>query len=536
MKNVKIWVRLTAAIWGVLVLAWAGMVVWQGSVSRETSIQQARDFARGVHEMTMAGLTGMMITGTIDQREVFLDQIKQLNIIKDLHVARGDAVARIFGADTKSNRSLDPLEQRVLNDGKPYAEVDTVGGSSILRVITPTFAAKDYLGKDCISCHQVPEGTVLGIVSMKVSLETVETENARFKLKISLVAAGVSVLLLFVIYRFTRHFVTRPLERLSDSLDEIASGEGDLTRRLSVLSNDEIGRAAQSFNKMMENFCRMIRQIRESASQVSSQSRALSASARRVAASSAQQTENSDLAAAAVEAMVSRIDEISQSTERVHMNSRESLVRSEEGGRVLEQLGREMHNVEQAVSLMSSSASDFVRNTETINSITQEVKGIADQTNLLALNAAIEAARAGEAGRGFAVVADEVRKLAEQSARSANEIERITQALAAKSISVTQAIDESLKFIDLSKEAVRSVAEALRSEDGSVREVGRGLDEISLATGEQKRVSEGAVKEIEAIAGMARRNNDEVGQTSRAAEALDELAQSLQATVGRFKV
>ena len=201
MKNVKIWVRLTAAIWGVLVLAWAGMVVWQGSVSRETSIQQARDFARGVHEMTMAGLTGMMITGTIDQREVFLDQIKQLNIIKDLHVARGDAVARIFGADTKSNRSLDPLEQRVLNDGKPYAEVDTVGGSSILRVITPTFAAKDYLGKDCISCHQVPEGTVLGIVSMKVSLETVETENARFKLKISLVAAGVSVLLLFVIYR-----------------------------------------------------------------------------------------------------------------------------------------------------------------------------------------------------------------------------------------------------------------------------------------------------------------------------------------------
>jgi len=154
----------------------------------------------------------------------------------------------------------------------------------------------------------------------------------------------------------------------------------------------------------------------------------------------------------------------------------------------------------------------------------------------LALNAAIEAARAGEAGRGFAVVADEVRKLAEQSARSANEIEKITRTLAAKSVSVTQAIGESLKFIDSSKEAVRSVAEALRSEDGAVREVGRGLDEISLATGEQKRVSEGAVREIEAIAGMARRNNDEVGQTSRAAEALDELAQSLQSTVGRFRV
>lgn len=458
MKNVKIWVRLTAAIWCVLVLAWAGMVVWQSSVSRETSIQQARDFALGVHEMTMAGLTGMMITGTIDQREVFLDQIKQLSIIKDLHVARSDAVAKIFGPDAKSTRSLDPLELRVLNDAKPYAEVDTADGSPILRVITPTLAAKNYLGKDCVSCHQVPEGTVLGIVSMKVSLETVETENARFKLKISLVAAGVSLLLLFVIYRFTQHFVTRPLEKLSDSLNEIASGEGDLTRRLSVHNNDEIGHAAQSFNQMMENFCRLIRQIRESASQVSSQSGTLSASARRVAASSAQQTEKSVLAAAAVEEMVSRIDAISQSTERVHMNSRESLSRSEEGGLVLEHLGREMENVEQAVSLMSSSASDFVRNTETISSITQEVKGIADQTNLLALNAAIEAARAGEAGRGFAVVADEVRKLAEQSARSANEIEKITKMLAEKSVSVTQAIGESLKFIDSSKEAVRSVA------------------------------------------------------------------------------
>jgi methyl-accepting chemotaxis protein len=87
-RNVKIWVRLTAAIWLVLVVAWTGMIVWQSRVSRDTAIQQAHDFAQSIHEMTMAGLTGMMITGAIGQREVFLDQIKQLSVIKDLHVAR----------------------------------------------------------------------------------------------------------------------------------------------------------------------------------------------------------------------------------------------------------------------------------------------------------------------------------------------------------------------------------------------------------------------------------------------------------------
>jgi methyl-accepting chemotaxis protein len=86
--DLKIWVRLTAAIWLILALIWAGAIVWTTQVNRDTAIRQAQDFSQSIHEMTMAGLTGMMITGTIGQREVFLDQIKQLSIIKDLHVAR----------------------------------------------------------------------------------------------------------------------------------------------------------------------------------------------------------------------------------------------------------------------------------------------------------------------------------------------------------------------------------------------------------------------------------------------------------------
>ena len=120
MSNWKIWLRLTAAIWFVLVVVWTAMIAWESSVNRETAIRQAQDFAGSIHEMTMAGLTGMMITGTVGQREVFLDQIKQLSIIKDLHVARSEAVVKLFGPDSKAGRALDAVENQVMSTGKAF--------------------------------------------------------------------------------------------------------------------------------------------------------------------------------------------------------------------------------------------------------------------------------------------------------------------------------------------------------------------------------------------------------------------------------
>lgn len=532
--DMKIWVKLTVAIWLMLVFAWTGMVFWESKVNRDTAIAQAKSFSLSMHEATMAGLTGMMITGTVAQRDVFLDQIKQLSIINDLKVLRAEGTARIFGPGN-GKEPPDALERQVMASGKEFVEVQHDAKGEYLRVIRPSLASKNYLGKDCILCHQAPEGTVLGVVSMKVSLDEVNAAVATQRLEALLAAIAISLPLLAFIYIFVARVVTQPLDAMVDGLRSISSGEGDLTRRLVVKSRDEIGEAEGVFNGMMEKFSHLVKQVGQSAAQVSSATHELVAGAKQVADSSHRQYEKSRSITGAVEQMVGSIVNVAASTETVHSQSQESLVCSRAGAQTLERLIAEIGRVRFAVNDMAGAVNAFVDSTAAITSMTREVKDIADQTNLLALNAAIEAARAGEQGRGFAVVADEVRKLAEKSASSANEIDGITRTLNVKSDAVRQSIAEGLLNIDSSEKSLDDVAQAISASNRSVEEVGAGLDAIAVATEQQRRVSSEVFANIEEIAAMARENSDAIEQTAQAVQRLETLADRMQETVSRFR-
>ena len=532
----KIWVKLTFAIWLMLVVFWTGLIFWESQVNRQTAIEQAKSFSLSMHESTLAGLTGMMITGTIGQREVLLDQIKQLAVIRDLSVIRGAAVTRLYGPGTaKDQLPRDQVEEQVLATGREFVEVQSDASGEFLRVVRPAKASKNYLGKDCIECHQVPEGTVLGAIAMKISLDQVNAAVSAQRLKSLLAALVLSLPLLAFIYLFIRNVVTKPLEQMVDGLRDIAKGEGDLTRRLEARSHDEIGAAATAFNDMMAKMAALVRHVSDSASEVSVAARELVASADRVNTSSHRQNETSVQAAGSVERMVSAITAIAESTDHVHAQSRESLERSEAGNASLSRLIGEIGVVNDTVHAIAGSVNEFVNSTASIASITGEVKDIADQTNLLALNAAIEAARAGEQGRGFAVVADEVRKLAEKSAGSASEIDAITRTLTEHSDSVRRSIQNGLEHLASSQSALEEVAEVLSAASNSVGRVGQGLDTIATATEEQRMVSGEVASSIETIAGMARENNEVVEQTAAAAQRLEHLAANLQETVSRFK-
>jgi methyl-accepting chemotaxis protein len=535
-SDLKIWIRLTGAIWLMLLVAWSGMIFWESHVNRQTAIDQAREFSNSMHEATMAGLTGMMITGTVAQRDIFLDQIKQLSIIRDLKVIRGENVTKLFGPGAaKDVVPADASEKQVLASGQEFSEIQSDEKGEYLRVVRPALALKSYLGKDCIACHQVPERSVLGAVSMKISLDHVNQAVAAQRVKSLFAALVVSLPLLAFIYLFIRNFVTTPLDKMVAGLRKISSGEGDLTQRLDIRGRDEIGEASSAFNEMMEKFSTLVKHVSESASQVSSAAHTLADSAGQVAASSAQQDTKSSAAALAVEQMLTSIGSIATGMAGVHQQSSESRRRSGEGNESLSHLIGEVGQVESTVREIADSVTEFVKSTGSITSMTRQVKDIADQTNLLALNAAIEAARAGEQGRGFAVVADEVRKLAEKSSASAGEIDLVTRTLATQADVVRQSIERGLKHIASSQDSMESVAEVLTAASTSVIEVDRGLDAIATATDEQRRVSGEVAQNIEAIATMSRDNSRAVEQTAASACEMETLAKKLQSTVGRFR-
>jgi methyl-accepting chemotaxis protein len=533
----KIWVRLVAVIWLMLALALTGMILWASGAQRETAIEEAKGFAQATHQMTLASLTGMMITGTIAQRSVYLDQVKQSDNITSLKVLRSEAVAKQYGQGTAGDDVTDATERQVMQSGKPFFQILTEArdGRESLQAVIPVVASSNYLGKNCLTCHTVGEGAVMGVVSMKISLDKVNASVAGFRNKIMLAAFLLSIPLLGFIYFFIHRFVTCPLKEMTSSLHAIAEGDGDLTRRLRVRGRDEIGESATLFNQVMEQFRHLVRTVSESADQVTAASRQLAANAEQIESSSGRQKDKSAETAHAVENMAGSIATVAQNMEQVHELSMQSQERSNHGNESISTLVGEIDQVEYAVNEIATAVNEFTHSTNSINSMTRQVKDIAEQTNLLALNAAIEAARAGEQGRGFAVVADEVRKLAEKSAQSATSIDTVTQSLSQQSIKVDRSIEAGLSHLKTSQDALETVAIVLGEVTGSVNQVVSKVKDVASITERQQATSSNVTANVESIAAMAADNSQAVSQTAQAAHHLEQLALSLQETVQRFK-
>ncbi len=257
----KIWIQLLTTIGAALLVVWTGVIIWQGHVTRQAALSQATDLSSSMHEATMAGLTGMMVTGTVAQRDVFLDQMKQLGAIRDVRVLRAEAVTKIYGAGTEKDDSKpDALEQEVLSTGKEIVQVESDGKGEYLRAVRPALALKNSLGKDCTTCHLAPEGTVLGVVSMKVSLDKVNASLAEQRLMSILAALITCIPVLMLIYPFIHRVVTKPLERGVEVARGIAAG--DLTQHIEVSSHNEMGELQQALKDMNASLVNIVGQVR----------------------------------------------------------------------------------------------------------------------------------------------------------------------------------------------------------------------------------------------------------------------------------
>lgn len=259
----KIWLRLVVSILLAVVVSGAGLIYWASREQKQIAADQAREFADSIHQMTLAGLTGMMITGTVPLRALFLDQIKAMNHIESLKVIRGQPVVRQFGPGFEGETAADPVERGVLEGGGAYYAVSAgADGKERLRAVIPARALENYLGKTCTNCHNVPVGTVLGVVSMEISLATATEATRQFTRNAVLAAAALCFPLGGFIWFFISRLVSRPLARMTEGLEGIAVGDIDTASELPVLRDDEVGIATAAFNRVLAKAGELLREQR----------------------------------------------------------------------------------------------------------------------------------------------------------------------------------------------------------------------------------------------------------------------------------
>ncbi|MQY51471.1 methyl-accepting chemotaxis protein [Rhodocyclus tenuis] len=311
--------------------------------------------------------------------------------------------------------------------------------------------------------------------------------------------------------------------------------DGDLGHVIDVGSRDEHADIAESFNRMAASIRDVVGSLRQSAVSVLESARTLASATQSVAELSAQQSTLTQSTASSAEHLAQSVEQVQASAGQLDGMARDSQRQAEEGNAGLRRMLEEIKVVSEAVGQIGATVDEFVHTTLAITSMTGQVREIAEQTNLLALNAAIEAARAGESGRGFAVVADEVRKLAEKSAQSANEIDRLTQALNGRSEGVTSAIQRGHDALAASEGYLQTVAGQLAGASGSAATTSQGVEEITQAVDAQTRTIQEIHAFVSRIAEMAAHNDRSVTEAAEQAVQLETLSNELQGAIGRFR-
>jgi len=321
----------------------------------------------------------------------------------------------------------------------------------------------------------------------------------------------------------------RVIERASIKLRD-----GDLTQRVRIIGRDEIAHTGQAFNELIESFQQAVRRVAGVAAAVGASAEELVVTSTQVAQSSASQSSAVTEVSATVEQMSAGIASISSHAQKLRSSADASLKGAEAGHSTLTRLLGEIESVRQAFAAIRVSVGDFVESTSAITESITQVKELSAQTNLLALNAAIEAARAGESGRGFSVVADEVRNLAQRSALAANSINDLTLRLDDQSGVVDQALQAGTVALDDSSKLLVELESTLQQAAVLVGDSTRGVDEIARAVETQSEGGRDIASNVERIARMAGEGDAITHSVASAVAGLRELSQELNLAVSRF--
>ena len=464
----------------------------------------------GLRDSIFGSLVSMMNNGKYQENKA--SYIEQMKKIGDIRVVRSDALNKIK-TDLTGSSSYTETEKEVLTSGNQKVILSGDHMQSIYPIVAKT---------NCISCHAVKEGTVLGAISISVPL----TESFNRIKWLQLLYAGLglmgifgAIVMVFLIFKITMH---KPLMKLTNTVEIVAAG--DLRVNIEQKSMDEIGILSSNMNKMLQFITGVIDKVLLSANNVVFAVDVLRSRAEKVADGAKAQANQIDQIATAAEEMSQTITDIAKNASVASETSSDAMKIAEEGKQVADGAVSTVNKVYNSTLELAGMVKKLNQRVNEIGGIVTLIKDIADQTNLLALNAAIEAARAGEQGRGFAVVADEVRKLAEKTIKATVEIsekinavqqesQQTMKSMDIASSQVTQAteyikeVGESLKhiveYVEKIRDQIMQIATAVDEQSATSEEVARNVESTSVITKEIEKVSSDVMNEVFAMMKVA---------------------------------
>nr|WP_085701796.1 methyl-accepting chemotaxis protein [Pseudomonas sp. B15(2017)] len=349
---------------------------------------------------------------------------------------------------------------------------------------------------------------------------------------VGLLIAGLGLLVIWLV----GHGIARPLKQMVTMLDDIAQGEGDLTRRLSSDRNDELGSIAKGFNTFLAKLQAMITQVVTSVQSVSDSSEHTADIAIRTNIGVQKQMAEIDQVATAVQEMTATAQDVARNATQAAQAASHADQAAAQGMQIVRDTSNSIGVLAVEIGKAVDVVQTLAKDSENINAILIAIRGIAEQTNLLALNAAIEAARAGEQGRGFAVVADEVRNLAQKTQQATEEIQSMIQQLQQGTRDVVRVMEDSQNRTDESVQHAAKAAEALETITQAVSVINDMNTQIASAAEEQSAVADDINRNVINIGQVANEVAGGADESSSASADLTKLAEQQRRLINQFKV
>jgi len=530
--SIKFRVLLTMAV--IYLIALSVSTIFTTSQQKDQILNIAEEQARSTAFNYLDNLNTMMMTGTIANRDIIRDKMLLDPAITSLRLMRTAAVSDIFGSGLERDTPVDEQDQKGMAGEQQFWVEDTSNGR-VLSVIEPILATSNTRGSNCLQCHMVPENTVLGAVRVDYSLEHMDSEIGNAMWGSIAINSIIFILGLFLMALVVKHVVIAPIDYLRGMIEGI-SKDANLTRRLEVKSDDEIGRMSKAFNAMLNTFQSTVSQISVVSQQLADTAERTSNIAEQTKSGVEQQQQGAEHVSSVMLELTSLVNDVASHTVSATEKSKHVTEQTVDSSNLMQETVDSLNVLDGEINSAAKTIADLEKASENINSIVEVIRGISEQTNLLALNAAIEAARAGEQGRGFAVVADEVRTLAGRTDQATTEISAMIDIFKTDSRKSVEVMESGRKQAVDSIDKATMTSDRLRIIHSAVEEISDMSASISQLAERQRGVADESNNNISTIQDVSAQVSQGAMDTASASEQLTSLSHQLRQLVNKFEI